>query len=229
MRTRLAVLLLSIITLSGCITIEEHYTFKKNGSGSMEYVIDMSTMKELMDSMEGAFGGDEGGEDGAANDDGELDMDLTENVDALKGIPGISKVKVDDKEDWVRRISFKFKDLDALNQALNVLMPDSTGTPHTFFHWEGNTLVRTNNRHALELGEEMGADENAEDEADMQGLLESMKYRYSFAFRNDITDVQVLDGVTRTDDGDRKVALATDWSVITDDPKALDLRISLDR
>ncbi|MCB0780956.1 MAG: hypothetical protein KDC03_15785, partial [Flavobacteriales bacterium] len=62
MRSRLAALFLLVITLSGCITIEEHYTFKKNGSGSMEYVIDMSVMKELMDSMEGAFG--EEGEDG---------------------------------------------------------------------------------------------------------------------------------------------------------------------
>ena len=228
MRSRLAALLLLVITLSGCITIEEHYTFKKNGSGSMEYVIDMSVMKELMDSMEGDFG--EEGEDGKEGSGGEdLDMDLTENVDALKGISGISGVKVDDKEDWVRKIKFKFKDLDALNKALNVLMPDSTGTPHTFFRWEGNTLVRTNNRHALELGEEMGADENAEDEADMKGLLESMKYRYSFAFRNDISDVAVANGVQRTDDGTRKVALATDWSVITEDPDALDLRISLDR
>ncbi len=37
-----------LVLLVGCITIEENYTFKKDGSGSMEYVVDLSSFAELM-------------------------------------------------------------------------------------------------------------------------------------------------------------------------------------
>ncbi|MBK9535574.1 MAG: hypothetical protein IPO10_10485 [Flavobacteriales bacterium] len=44
LRPLLAVILLMFFT--GCLTIEENYVFKKDGSGTMEYVVDLSEMGE---------------------------------------------------------------------------------------------------------------------------------------------------------------------------------------
>ncbi len=49
-------LLLFVLLMQGCLTIEENYTFKKDGSGTMEYVVDMSEMADLMKGLPGANG-----------------------------------------------------------------------------------------------------------------------------------------------------------------------------
>jgi hypothetical protein len=141
-------------------------------------------------------------------------------------------VKLNSKQEWVQRLSFSFKDLDALNAALNALMPDSTGAPFTFFTKQGNTLVRANNGHAYELGAGMAKDDDADgtdDEGglDLASMLESMKYRYHFTFSQDIADARVADGVSKENSGSREVRMETDFGVIGRDPKALDLRIEL--
>ena len=198
-----------VLVLSGCLTIEEHYTFKKNGSGTMEYVVDMSELGELI-SVFDAF--DTTGESATQGQMSTLDMD--EEVEALKAISGIKKVKLTREKEWVQRLQFGFKDIEALNAALNVLMPDSSGVPHEFFRWEGNTLVRTNNRHAYELGagmSEMDAGEQEEgEELDPDPILETMKYRYSFKFANDIAEATTVEGVQRENVSGREAPTRTD-------------------
>lgn len=212
------------LLLSACLTIEENYSFKKDGSGTMEYVVDMSELAELLKGMEGLS---DDRKDGSGDPMG--DMEMSEQAKALKALPGVSKVKVkNEKDGYVQRLSFKFADLDALNGALNVLLPDSTGARHDFFQWEGSTLVRTNNRHAAELAGEMAEDE-PDDPADMTGFLQSMHYKYSFAFSEPIADIGSAEGVAREAPSSKQVRLSTDWSVIMNDPKALDLRITLAR
>jgi hypothetical protein len=208
---------------AGCLTIEEHYTFRKDGSGSMEYVVDVSEMMEIMKSFE-SLGDDEDKDAG-----GRSDMDLTSEMGELKKIEGIRKVKVKkEKDGYLQRLSFRFADIDALNKALNVLMPDSTGIQSGFFRWEGNTLVRTNNRHALEMGDDMDEDEPG-DSLDATAILQSMKYRYSFTFADAIASTEAAEGVNKEVPAPEQVKLDTDWSVIMRDPKALDLRITLAR
>ena len=51
--TRLLALLALLVAFTGCITIEENYTFKKDGSGTMEYVVDMSEIGDMLKAMEG--------------------------------------------------------------------------------------------------------------------------------------------------------------------------------
>lgn len=228
MRHLRPLLLVLMVAFTGCLTIEERYTFKKDGSGTMTYVVDMSEMGEMMDGLSKVTK-ETGGTD-------EPVMELDEEAAALKVLPGISKVKVSKGKEWVRSVTFRFKDIAALNAALNVLMPDSTGQQHTFFSWEGNTLVRRNNRFASELGESMGnvgkGDEGAaegEDALDMGMLLGSMKYKYSFKFANAITSTTSEEGVEQERKGTKEVFWNTDWSVIAKNEKALDLRIELDR
>jgi len=161
-RTRLIGLFLLLIAFTGCITIEENYTFKKNGSGTMEYVVDMSQIGEMLKAFED-MGDGKGKED---KDAGLNQLDMKEQVSALKNVPGIKKVKLNNKDKYVQRVSFAFADLNALNAALNVLMEDSTDTQHTFFQWEGNTLVRRSNGHARDIGLGMG-NEDPSDTTDM--------------------------------------------------------------
>lgn len=249
-RKNLLAALAGLLLFTGCITIEENYTFKKDGSGTMEYVVDMSELGELMKSF--------GGEGGDMGDMG--NMDMSSEIAALKGIQGISKVKLDGKKQWVQRISFAFKDVDALNRALNTLMPDSSGTDFAFFRWEGNTLVRSNNGHARELGKSFGGggtaeviedeeeevtesvaeevneavegSEEGEDDGegmDMSMMLEAMKYKYSFKFANAVSASTTSEGVNKAAPSSKELRIDTDFSYISKTDDALDLRITLDK
>ncbi len=221
------------IGLTGCITIEENYSFKKNGSGTMTYVIDMSEMGSMIENM----GDGEKKEEGGAEDLG--NMDMTNHADALKSIAGISKVKMDKGKKWIQKLSFAFKDVAALNRALNQLMPDSNGTSHEFFKWEGGTLVHTSNRHAYEISSTMAneagagdaGEEGDEEEAggfDMSTMLSSMKYKYSFKFQEAVASTEG-GAMIKEAAGAKEVKLSTDWGVLAKDPRALDLRIALQR
>lgn len=222
-RSRLLGLFLLFIAFTGCITIEENYTFKKDGSGTMEYVVDMSELGEMMKAFENM--GDK--KDGKADDsmDG---LDLKDELAALKAVPGIKKVKVNDKDKFVQKLTFAFADVTALNAALNLLLEDSTGGAHTFFTWEGNTLVRTNNDHAKQIGMGMGKEDPA-DTTDMSQMLEAMKYKYSFAFAEEIAGTSAAEAMTKESPNGKQVKLGTDFSAIAKDEKALDLRIELKR
>lgn len=224
LRKRIFLALLVVLAFTGCITIEENYTFKKDGSGTMEYVVDMSEIGDMMKAFEEM---DKSGDKKDAADMGTMDMKA--KVADLKKVPGIKKVKVNDKQKYVQRLKFAFADVNALNAALNQLMPDSTGTQHTFFTWEGNTLVRTNNQHARELGSGMGTEKDPSDTTDMTEMLATMKYKYSFAFADVIGNTGVAEGMVKESPDARTVKLNTDWSVIAKDPKALDLRIELNK
>jgi hypothetical protein len=213
-------LLIVLLLLPGCLTIEENYTFKKDGSGSMEYVVDMSEIGEL---MKGLHGNEKG-----SKDDGLGRMDLGEVKERLGAIPGISKVSVKkEKDGFVQRLRFRFKDLSALNAAMNRIMPDSAGGEQEFFHWDGGTLVRRSNGHARGLGGDMGGD--AGDTTDMTAMLQMMHYKFDFRFAEDLADTHVAEGVRTENVGARQVRFDTDWSVISKDPTALDLRIALKR
>lgn len=214
-----------VLLLSGCLTIEENYTFKKDGSGTMEYVIDMSALQDMMKSLDQMDKSKSKAQD--PDESSPTAMGMEARATQLKAIEGIKKVKLKKEQDgYIQRMSFAFNDLASLNKALNVLMPDSTGVQQTFFHWEGNTLVRTNNRHAEEMAGDAGTDQ---DTTDLSDVLQSMKYKYSFQFKQNIDSTELATGMAKESPNARTILLNTDWSVIMKDPNALDLRITLDR
>ncbi len=221
LRSRYSALLALLVLFTGCITIEENYTFKKDGSGTMEYVVDMSQIGEMMKAFEDMD------KSGGKKDEQMGSLDLKDEMDALKAIPGIKKVKVNDKEKFVQKLSFRFADVTALNAALNVLMEDSTSSNYTFFKWEGNTLVRTNNEHARQIGSGMGKGEDPSDTTDMTEFLASMKYKYSFAFAEEVANTNAAETLVKESVNARSVKFDTDFSAIAKDDKALDLRIEL--
>lgn len=224
--------LAAIVLLSGCLTIEEHYSFKKDGSGTMEYVMDASGMQELFDSLGNMNSDDATGKGGKKKkkkpgNDGEgiMGNDLNGQVAQLKQLAGIKKVKrKTEKDGYLERVSFAFADLGALNRALNVLMPDSTNAAQEFFRWEGSTLVRTNNRYAEALGSDMSSWSDSTGVAD---VLATMKYKMSFSFANDLGEVQT--GMEKARPKAKQLDLSTDFAEIMKDPKVMELRIGLDK
>ena len=202
--------------MQGCLTIEENYTFKKDGSGSMEYVVDMSEMADLMKGFPGAKD--------KTDDMGKMDM--FSNVERIKRLPGIKKVKLKkEKDGFIQRVSFRFQDVASLNGALNVLMPDSAAGACEFFKWEGSTLVRTNNHYQKRMTKDTGGETG--DSTDASGILKMMHYKFDLRFADELGDVRVAEGVLKEADGTRRMKLSTDYSVIMGDSTALDLRITL--
>jgi hypothetical protein len=118
-----------LLVLTGCLTIEEQYTFKKDGSGTMTYIVDMSEMGEMMKGL-GKMS------ESLGEKDQEPMMDMDDEAGELKTIPGISKVKVNKKKEWVRSIGQLPVQATwhRLNAALNVLMKDSTNSGAHLLH-----------------------------------------------------------------------------------------------
>ncbi|MFZ1688047.1 MAG: hypothetical protein WAU70_11525 [Flavobacteriales bacterium] len=212
--------------LASCITIRENYSFKRDGSGAMEFVVDASEMGKMLKEM----GMDPGDAEKSGNGDG---MKLTDKVDALKALPGISKVKQKEK-DFVESVIFNFESIEALNAALNVLMPDSASPEHRFFSWEGSTLVRTGNSLTSEMSEGSGlfgasGGEGEDSEAKAMELSKSMKYEINFVFMDDIHATEFAPGIERSSTDKKQLTAKTDWSVLTADAHALDMRIDLSK
>lgn len=227
---RLAALAI-IVLLSGCLTIEEHYTFKKDGSGTMEYVMDMSELGGMLEMLanDEEEGGGKSARKGKKEKDGNDKMlsGMEEQAEQLKALPGIKKVKLKlEKDGYLGRISFAFADVGALNGALNVLMPDSANGEQEFFRWEGNTLVRSNNRYASLLGEDVAS---GDDTTGVAEILRSMKYRMTFDFAEPMGNVELGDGMTREQGKANALDLSTDFAEIMRDPDVLNLRIGLNR
>ncbi|HMN04162.1 MAG TPA: hypothetical protein PKD45_00405 [Flavobacteriales bacterium] len=217
-----------ILLFSGCLTIEEHYTFKKDGSGTMEYVMDLSEIGSLLESLP-SDSGKKGGakKDKASGEQVGILAGMEQQVPMLKELPGIKKVKLKkDKSGYLGRITFAFDDVAALNRALNVLMPDSVHGEQEFFRWEGSTLVRRSGGYARMLGSDMGADG---DSLDVASMFESMKYKMSFKFAQPVSHLDKADGMVSGQPKPKQLNLATDFRKIMEDRSTLDLRIALDK
>ena len=208
-----------MLFFTGCITVEEHYNFKKNGSGTMEYVIDMSSMVEMMEAL-GAMK-DENGDPIGGDDNG---PDLTKDVDGLKEIPGISKVKLSEK-DMVSRIRYRFENLEALNKALNVIMPDTTGAYHQFFVKENGQLKKTYNNRS-DMSSKLGNDSEEDDTAD---FLEQMKYKVTLRGTPKMKVNGFGEEVMVTQENKKQVLMETNFRAIAEDPDALSITIDMSK
>lgn len=208
-----------VLLLQGCITIEENYTFKKDGSGAMEYVVDMSELADLMNGLPGAKDKDKS--------EGMGKLDLIENLAKLKAISGISKVKVKkEKDGFIQRLSFRFTNVTALNGALNEIIKDSTGTgPKEFFRWDGSTLVASTKGRTKGMGNNMGG--GSEDSTGAEGMLKMMHYKFDLRFAEELADVQAAESMQKEPDGTKRMKLSTDWSMLDQDSTAQDMRFTL--
>jgi hypothetical protein len=215
---RLRIVLL--FPLVGCLTIEEHYRFHKDGSGRMEFVVDMSPVAELL----GALGELTSGGSNTHH------HSLEQHASALRDVQGVHAVRLrQEKKGFVQRLQFGFADADALDRALNVLLPDSTGVPHRQFAWHGDTLVRSNGRLERILAEDLFGGREAEqaDSADNEVPPAPVKYIYTFRLSEPVVDVQAGVGAVVEMKGRRRISVTTSGTADLGPSGMLDLHIAL--
>jgi hypothetical protein len=197
--------------LSGCITIIEKYTINADGSGTMEYVIDMSEMYEMMASFS----------DSAQEPESiELDKSLRDALPVLNTIDGISKVELTgDVSRYIAGIKFDFKNVQALNKALGVILEGeaNTGTETQYVSLKGKTFTRFSltskdfNKEELLSSQEL-------DEETTKMMLESMKYQISITLEKPVKKVTTLAHYTMEDN---TVLIDSDFSQIFDNTEVL--------
>ena len=102
------------ITLTGCLNITEEIFLGKNGSGKYISTLDISKMKEMLDMLK-AFNPDSSG-----SKDSELSKldSISDMLGDFSGIPGITEVKKEKKDENTYTVSFNFRDITALNEAM---------------------------------------------------------------------------------------------------------------
>jgi hypothetical protein len=101
------------IFLTGCLNITEEIFLEKNGSGKYVSTMDMSKMKEMLDMVK-AFAPDSSA--------GNMDLSKLDSISDMlgdfNGIPGITNIKKEKKDENTYVVSFNFKDISALNEAM---------------------------------------------------------------------------------------------------------------
>lgn len=191
---KILVLCTALIFLGSCITIIEKYTLNKDGSGTLEYLIDMSELYSMM----AAFSDSSGDMSNM-----ELDQPMREALPVLEKIPGITGVELaGSKDNYTTGIKFNFSDAAALNKALSVVLSENNEGSEgdkTYVAIKGKTFTRFGltssefDKDAL-LGETEGMDEET-----MNSVLESMKYRISVNFGKPVKKVDTSASYTIED------------------------------
>ncbi len=200
---------LALLFFTGCVTIFEKYKINADGSGTMEYIIDMSELYEMM----GAFS--DSTEEIESSD---MDVTLREALPELENIPGITKVELTgDVTNYVAGIRFDFKDVKALNNALAILLEDEEGTAASvnYVEFKGKTFIRNGQASQQFNKEDLFGDEEMDEESTKM-IMESMKYNISVEFRKPVKKVTSLANYTVENNS---VTVEATFAEILDNPE----------
>jgi len=108
--------MLCTLLLSGCIHITEEVFLEKNGSGRYVMTMDLEKMMEMAE-MARAFAPDSVLA-GAGNLDASLMDSLQNAMGDMSSVPGITEFRKERKGKNLFEISFRFRDVKALNDAM---------------------------------------------------------------------------------------------------------------
>lgn len=146
---KLSILLLSIFGCSACFDLQENLYFKKDGSGNFSFTVSLGDLKSMMSMFENGKSDDNSDKNPRAkrSSNEKLSNNFEFTRRKLIKIEGISSVKtVEDTINNKFGLSFNFKNMDALNSAMNRLFEDDTATDRkpdiVYFQWKGNQLIR---------------------------------------------------------------------------------------
>jgi len=162
--------------VTSCLTLEETYTFNKDGSGNMEFAMDLSQLAAFV-------------EEGPTMDTlfmmGQAFEEMLPQLDEVAGLTDVETFE--DRENFKIGLRFAFDDEEALNAALNtVLVAESIDDAHGFFTRSGNSLTRTTlpSSKGVSLPAALAQSFLAEGEGgeEMDFVLESMQYKMSYTF-----------------------------------------------
>ncbi|MEZ4685053.1 MAG: hypothetical protein R3B47_03030 [Bacteroidia bacterium] len=199
-----------VFALSSCLTIEEQYTLKKNGSGTAKTLIDMSEMKSLL-----AMAMEESEEGNPMEE-----MSFQEIKEQLSGMKGISNVKVvENKEDYIFSWQYDFESIEALNNARSAM--DESGATRGLTQTGSNVFSNSFSMPSgLPMDDLLGGDDGETEAAAM--MLGQMKYRIILNTQKPVQAVYAGESANIEYEGSGKsVVISSNFSQIMANPDIL--------
>ena len=208
--------LLASLFLPSCLTIEESYEFKRNGSGMMEYRIEVSDMADFLESLN--------------TDESKLPTDKLSMADMapqLSEIEGVSHVEVlDNTAEKIYGLRFRFKSLEVLNDALNLLLKkDASASPHLFFTKEENVITRNHLNTRQSIASEFLDD--SDEEGKTLAILQSMNYKINMKFARPVKVVYAMAETSIIGKKSKEVKLETSMRDLIEESEMLNTSIVL--
>ena len=169
----------TVMTMSACFEIMEEVTVNKDGSGKYVSTIDATKMSEQMQML------------AAFDTTGEmipklkysLDSTFSVSLGKYKTVKGISNVKIDTSTPYIYKVTMDFKDVVALNEAIN--LDKKSEEMKNLYAWKKGKLTRKD--FALNLDEMKMEDESQKEMA--KSMLEGMKYTIIFNFPGKVKSI----------------------------------------
>ncbi|HHG86637.1 MAG TPA: hypothetical protein ENJ82_17950 [Bacteroidetes bacterium] len=204
--TFIALLFISI-GFSSCFDIFEEYHFNKDGSGSAKFTVDVSQMMTLMESFSASM-------DSTGEMTNSVDEMFSDNKaeKSLQQLPGISDIKtLNDKAAGIVGFSYKFANLEALNNALIATDGNLDMSKMMEMGEEGatgessteNTFSKKGNKWTRVF--ELNRPKNEEEEDEFQGMAEAMfadhYYTIQYYFEQNVKKVKKNDNAQIGADG----------------------------
>lgn len=127
-------------SLTSCFHMAEEIFFRKNGSGTYKFTLDMSKVANMMEMM------------GTNNEEmdqamSEMTLEFEKSVDKMTQLEGLSNVQMNmDKKTLVFTTSYDFDDLAALNRGMNQFFNSNREghiDPIEFFSYSRGKLIRS--------------------------------------------------------------------------------------
>jgi hypothetical protein len=212
---KLFAILTGLALLSGCITVYEKYTIHKNGSGTLEYTIDMSEMYEMI----AAFA-----DSSEETESMGLGQAMLDAIPAISNIDGISNAELTgDTSKYITGVKFDFKNAAALNKAIEILFEgaDAATGETKYVEIKGKTFTRLSQT-SREFNKEALLGSGELDEETLKSMLESMKYNISVTFDRGVKKVTTEAEYTLEDN---TVSIETDLSKMFDNADILNTTI----
>lgn len=131
---------------TGCFDLQENVFLNRDGSGKFSFVVNLSEFKMMADMFDESE--ETKGDFALKNSStGKLNTAFVTTIKKLEKTKGISAVRtIEDTVNYTFGISFNFKDINALNKAMNRLFEDdsiqSSSTETTFFVLKNKQFIR---------------------------------------------------------------------------------------
>lgn len=162
---------ISIFLISGCLTIKESYSFKKNGAGTMSYQV-------VFDQMDATFG--ESGEELIPQS---WSFDSLARV--LHNIPGISNIELTGDPSLSEfGLKYKFESITSLNHALSRMLLADTTEVFQYFAREHGVWVRKHKADRMSFSD--GFVSKSRDERQVAAMLQKLDYEITMEFKKPV-------------------------------------------
>lgn len=169
-----------LILLTSCFEVREEIDLKNDGSGTYQMVLDLSKSKSMLDVAMKMTESDEKMQ-ATGNPFADVDSAFVKGAQSLNGMEGITNAKgAYDRQNYIFVTKFDFKNIDALNDALNEMnkrkYPELESFPVTY-KFEKKVFERTNHFHIKDLAnfsEQAGGDEQKL--AQVQAVMKTATY-----------------------------------------------------